>query len=139
MPQSCGIRRGANWPRRLHIGGRFAQRKGALGRGSLSLLKTNMVVVLIVLAIGQIIGWGTIGLPAVVGRQMAADLGMDIVEVFAGTSVLYLVMGFCAPLLANAFGRHGARRVMIAGAAVATPGFLVLALSNGEVSYFAGW
>jgi len=105
----------------------------------LSYLKTNMVVVLIVLAIGQIIGWGTIGLPAVVGRQMAADLGLDIVEVFAGTSVLYLVMGFCAPLLANTFGRHGARRVMIAGAAIAAPGFLVLALSRGEVSYFAGW
>jgi MFS family permease len=104
----------------------------------LPLLKTNMVV-LIVLAVGQIIGWGTIGLPAVVGRQMAADLGMDIVEVFAGTSVLYVVMGLCAPALANAFGRHGARRVMIAGAAIAVPGFLVLALSHGEVSYFAAW
>ncbi|MBV8921435.1 MAG: MFS transporter [Bradyrhizobium sp.] len=113
--------------------------KGALGQGSLTHLKSNMVVVLIVLAIGQIIGWGTIGLPAVVGRQLAADLGMDIVEVFAGTSVLYLVMGFCAPLLANAFGRHGARRVMIAGAAVATPGFLMLAFSRGEVSYFTAW
>jgi MFS family permease len=105
----------------------------------LSPLKKNMLVVLIVLAIGQIIGWGTIGLPAVVGRQMAADLGMDIVEVFAGTSVLYVVMGLCAPALANAFGRFGARRVMIAGAAIAAPGFLVLALSSGEVGYFAGW
>jgi MFS family permease len=99
----------------------------------------NMIVVLIVVAIGQIIGWGTIGLPPVVGREIAADLGMDIVEVFAGTSVLYVVMGLCAPALANAFGRHGARRVMIAGAATAVPGFLLLALSRGEVSFFAAW
>jgi hypothetical protein len=53
----------------------------------------NMFIVLIVLAIGQIIGWGTIALPPVVGREIAADLGIDIVEVFAGTSVLYVVMG----------------------------------------------
>jgi MFS family permease len=99
----------------------------------------NMVVVLIVLAIGQIIGWGTIGLPPVVGRDIAADLGIDIVEVFAGTSVLYVVMGLCAPALANTFGRYGARAVMIAGAAIAVPGFLVLALSRGEISYFAAW
>jgi MFS family permease len=98
-----------------------------------------MIVVLIVLAIGQIIGWGTIGLPPVVGREIAADLGIDIVEVFAGTSVLYVVMGLCAPALANTFGRHGARRVMIGGAAIAVPGFVVLGLSRGEVSYFAAW
>lgn len=101
--------------------------------------KKNMIVVLIVLAIGQIIGWGTIALPPVVGREIAADLGIDIVEVFAGTSVLYVVMGLCAPALANAFGRHGARRVMIGGAAIAVPGFVVLAFSRGEVSYFAAW
>ena len=98
-----------------------------------------MIVVLIVLAIGQIIGWGTIGLPPVVGREIAADLGIDIVEVFAGTSVLYVVMSLCAPALANTFGRHGARRVMIGGAAIAVPGFVVLGISRGEVSYFAAW
>jgi hypothetical protein len=56
---------------------------------------------LIVLAITQLIGWGTIGLTAVIGRRMAADLDLDLAVVFAGSSVLYLVMGLCSPLLAS--------------------------------------
>ena len=48
-----------------------------------------MLRVLPVLAIGQIIGWGTIGLLAVVGTQVAADLHMDISAVFAGNSIFY--------------------------------------------------
>jgi predicted MFS family arabinose efflux permease len=110
----------------------------AFWQGIIVALKINMVV-LIVLAIGQIIGWGTIGLPPVIGRQMAADLGMDIVEVFAGSSVLYVVMGLWGPALASPFRRLGARRVMVGGAAMAAPGFLLLALAQGPVSYFAAW
>src|SRR5450631_1855132 len=58
----------------------------------------NIIGVLIVLATAQIIGWGTIGLLTVVGGQVAADLHMDITAVFAGSSVLYVVMGLCAPI-----------------------------------------
>src|SRR6266700_2091326 len=78
----------------------------------------SIIRVLIVLAITQIIGWGTIGLLAVVGRQVAADLHMDISAVFAGSSVLYVVMGLCAPFLAKPFTRFGARLVMMAGSIV---------------------
>src|SRR5882757_7820794 len=34
----------------------------------------TIIRVLIVLAIAQVVGWGTISLPAVIGRQVAADL-----------------------------------------------------------------
>ena len=95
--------------------------------------------ILIVLAVAQVIGWGTIGLPAVIGRQLAADLHMNIATVFAGTSVLYVVMGLWAPALAKAFARFGARRVMIVGTILATPGFALLALSHGPVLYFTAW
>jgi hypothetical protein len=63
------------------------------------LLQPNkkIVGVLLVVAIGQVIGWGTIGLLAVVGRQVAADLHMDISAVFAGNSTFYVVTGLCAP------------------------------------------
>ena len=71
--------------------------------------------VLIVLAIGQIIGWGTVGLLAVVGGQIAAELHMDLSAVFAGSSIFYALMGLCAPILAKPFILFGARRVMIAG------------------------
>jgi predicted MFS family arabinose efflux permease len=95
--------------------------------------------VLFVLAVTQLIGWGTVSLPAVIGRQLAADLGMDIAAVFAGTSVFYIAMGVASPWLAGPFTRHGARRVMMAGTLVAVPGFALLAAAQGPVVYFAGW
>ena len=70
---------------------------------------------------------------------MADDLKMDIPSVFAGGSVLYVVMGLWAPFLAKAFARFGARRVMIGGTIVAALGFLLLAWCKRPLLYFAGW
>src|SRR6478609_458336 len=105
------------------------------------LLQPNkkIIGVLLVAAIGQVIGWGTIGLLAVVGRQVAADLHMDITAVFAGNSIFYVVMGLWAPFLARAFTQFGARRVMIAGTVVAAPGFVLLSLSHGPALYCTAW
>lgn len=94
---------------------------------------------LIILAIAQIIGWGTVGLPAIVGQQIAIDLKLGIATVFAGSSVLYVAMGLWAPVLAKAFVRFGARPMMVAGSILAAPGFALLAFSQGAVGYFAGW
>jgi MFS family permease len=94
---------------------------------------------LLVLAITQLIGWGTIGLPAVIGRDLAADLGMSLPAVFAGSSVLYVTMGLCAPWLAKAFARHGARKVMMVGTVVTLPGFVVLSFAHEPMLYFIGW
>lgn len=99
----------------------------------------NVLRALIVLAITQLIGWGTVSLPAVIGRQLSADLGLDIAVVFAGTSVFYLAMGLCAPLLTRPFMRHGARAVMMAGTLVSVPGFVLLAHAEGPLLFFAGW
>jgi predicted MFS family arabinose efflux permease len=95
--------------------------------------------VLLVLAITQLIGWGTIGLPAIIGRDLAADLAMSLPAVFAGTSVLYVSMGLCAPWLARFFTKLGARKVMMAGTVVAAPGFLLLAAAREPILYFAAW
>lgn len=99
----------------------------------------RLIGVLLVLAITQLIGWGTIGLPAVIGRDLGADLGMSLPAVFAGSSVLYVTMGLCAPWLAKAFARHGARKVMMVGTVVSAPGYIVLCLAREPVLYFAGW
>ena len=95
--------------------------------------------VLVVLAITQVIGWGTIGLLAVVGGQVAADLHMDISAVFAGNSIFYVLMGLCAPVLARPFTQFGARRVMIAGTIIGAPGFVLLSLAHGPIQFFAAW
>jgi predicted MFS family arabinose efflux permease len=94
----------------------------------------KIVGALLVLAITQIIGWGTVGLPAVVGRQMAADLDMTIAAVFAGTSVLYVTMGLSSPFLVRLLVRHGARLVMTVGALLAVPGFSLLAFAHGSAT-----
>lgn len=95
----------------------------------------KIISVLFVLAVTQVIGWGTVSLPAIIGRQVAADLGMNIEAAFAGSSVLYVVMGLWAPVLAKGFMRFGARRVMMAGAVLAAPGFVLLSVSTGPVLY----
>lgn len=95
--------------------------------------------VLIVLAIGQVIGWGTVGLLSVVGTQVAADLHMDISAVFAGSSIFYVLMGLCAPILAKPFTQFGARRVMIAGTIIGAPGFVLLSLAHGPILFFVAW
>jgi predicted MFS family arabinose efflux permease len=94
---------------------------------------------LLVLSIGQVAGWGTISLPAILGSRIAGDLHMDIAAVFAGSSVLYVVMGLGAPFLAKPFTRYGARRIMAAGTLAAVPGFVALSLANGPGLYFAAW
>ena len=99
----------------------------------------NIIGILVVVAIGQVIGWGTVGLLAVVGREVAADLGMDITAVFAGNSIFYVATGLSAPVLARAFIRFGARRVMISGSIIAAPGFVLLSYATGPVSFFAAW
>jgi MFS family permease len=104
-----------------------------------SIADLRIVRVLAVLAITQLIGWGTVSLPAVIGRQLAAGLGMDMAAVFAGTSVFYIAMGIASPWLARPFTRYGTRRVMMAGTLVAAPGFMLLATAQGPLGYFAGW
>jgi predicted MFS family arabinose efflux permease len=99
----------------------------------------NLFPILVVLAITQLIGWGTVSLPAVIGEQLARDLGLSLPAVFAGTTVMLVVTGFAAPLMANAFVKYGARLVMSAGSLVAVPGFLLLAAATGPLLYYAGW
>jgi predicted MFS family arabinose efflux permease len=99
----------------------------------------TIVRVLLVLAITQLVGWGTIGLPAVVGRDIAADLHMSLPAVFAGSSVLFVATGLCAPWLAPAYTRLGARRVMMLGTLVAVPGFVLLAFATEPVLYYVAW
>jgi len=64
---------------------------------------------------------------------------MSLPAVFAGSSVLYVTMGLCAPWLAKAFARHGARKVMMVGTVVSVPGYMVLCFAREPMVYFAGW
>ena len=99
----------------------------------------RVLTALVVLTVTQLIGWGTLSLPAVLGRDMAADLGMTLTAIFASTSVLYMSMGLCSPLLARPFVKHGGRRVMIAGTLLAAPGYGLLSAAQEPIIYYMAW
>lgn len=95
--------------------------------------------ILVILAITQLTGWGTISLPAVLGEQFARDLGMSLPGAFAGTAVMLVVSGITTPLIANIFVKYGARLVMSAGSLIAVPGFLLLSVAQEPLVYYASW
>ena len=95
--------------------------------------------ILPVLAITQLISWGTLVLPAIAGNRIAADLHLDLPTVFAGNSILYVTMGLCAPLLAKPFQRFGARCVMMVGVTIAALGMVVQACAQGAALYIVAW
>ncbi|WP_429029285.1 MFS transporter [Bradyrhizobium sp. I1.14.4] len=82
---------------------------------------------------------GGLGLPAIVGNRIAADLQIAPPTVFAGSSILYVTMGLCGPLLAGPFRRVGARHVMMIGTVIAALGFVMLACAPEAVLYFIAW
>jgi MFS family permease len=93
-----------------------------------------------VLAVTQLIGWGTtfesIG---VLGRRLAPDLGLANEIVYAGLSVMMMVSALASPLVGRMLDRHGAARVMAAGSLFFAAGLVVLAISTGIVTYAAAW
>ena len=95
--------------------------------------------ILVVLAVSQVIGWGTISLPAVIGDRFAQDLSLSLPSVFAGSTTMLVVTGIAALLLTNAFVVHGARIVMAAGTVIAAAGFVLLANATGPIEYFLAW
>ena len=95
--------------------------------------------VLFVLAVTQVIGWGTISLPAVIGEQLSRDVGIRLPLVFAGSTTMLAVTGITALVLSPAFVAYGARLVMATGSVVAALGFLLLANAYGPIVYFLGW
>jgi predicted MFS family arabinose efflux permease len=105
----------------------------------MSRTEPSIPLIVVVLAITQLVGWGTMSLPAVIGEQLAQDLGLSLPAVFAGTTTNLVVTGITGMLLANVFVRYGAARVMAVGSLIAAPGFWLLATASGPLSYYAGW
>ncbi|KNY22880.1 hypothetical protein [Methylobacterium sp. ARG-1] len=49
--------------------------------------------VLIIIAIAQIVGWGSVSLTSIVGARIAVDLGVDVAAVFAGNAFAAACIG----------------------------------------------
>lgn len=93
-----------------------------------------------ILAAGQIVGWGTtFDMPGVLGRQIAADLGMSNALAFGGLTAMMLIGGFAGPWTGQLIERHGAAKMLAAGAATMATGLLAMSLAQGVLVYYAAW
>lgn len=95
--------------------------------------------VLLVLALTQITGWGTIGVLPVIAPKVAAEFASSLPSVFLGTSVMFVAMGLTAPWAGRAFRRFGTRQAMAAGAGGIGLGLGLLALSPNLVFFWMAW
>ncbi|MGO7688629.1 MFS transporter [Rhizobium ruizarguesonis] len=93
-----------------------------------------------VLAVTQLIGWGTtFDMLGVMGRIVAPDLGLANEVVFAGLTIMMVVSAIVGPATGRWLGRYGAARVLSAASLTFALGLLLLAAANGIVLYASAW
>ncbi|APO66907.1 major facilitator superfamily protein [Rhizobium gallicum] len=93
-----------------------------------------------VLAVSQLIGWGTtFDMLGVMGRVVAPDLGLPNEVVFAGLTVMMVVSAIAGPATGRWLARFGAARVLAASSVTFATGLLMLAATHGVVLYAAAW
>lgn len=93
-----------------------------------------------VLAVTQLIGWGTtFEMPAVLGRIIARDIGVDNEIAFAGLTVMMLVSALLGPTVGDWLERYGAAKILAAGSLVFVVGLVVMAFAVGPLSYLGAW
>lgn len=97
------------------------------------------LAVLLLLALTQVAGWGSVGVLPVIAAPVAAEFGTALSSVFLGTSGMYVAMGLAAPWAGRAIRRFGARAVMAAGAGAIGVGLGLVALAPGLGIFWAAW
>lgn len=101
--------------------------------------RSQQIRALVVLAVTQLIGWGSVGLLPVLASRIAPDLGVPLPAVFAGSSAMYVTMGLAAPVAGRGLRRWGGRRVMAVGSLLAAAGLGALALAPGHAWFLLAW
>ncbi len=97
------------------------------------------IFVFIILAFTQVVGWGVVGFLPVLASSIADDLRIPLPTVFVGTTIFYASMGLAAPVIGKAFGRFGAKTVMVLGAVLIGLGLGFISLSGVPLVYLASW
>lgn len=93
-----------------------------------------------VLAITQLIGWGTtFDMLGVMGRVIAPSLGLPNEMIFAGLTVMMVVSAFAGPTTGRWLGRYGAAKVLAGSSITFAIGLLLLAATTNIVMYAAAW
>jgi MFS family permease len=92
------------------------------------------------LSLKQVLAWGTTYyLPSILERQIGAELGLQREVIFGGVTLMLLVAAALAPAAGRYIDKHGAHRPMVAGALALSLGLSTIGMSQGAMTYLAGW
>ncbi len=93
-----------------------------------------------VLAVTQLIGWGTtFDMLGVMGRVIAPSLGLPNEAIFAGLTVMMVISAFAGPATGRWLGRYGAAKVLAASSVIFAAGLLLLAAAANIAVYALAW
>ncbi|ANM09791.1 MFS transporter [Rhizobium leguminosarum bv. trifolii] len=93
-----------------------------------------------VLAVTQLIGWGTtFDMLGVMGRIVAPALGLANEVVFAGLTIMMMISAMLGPATGRWLARYGAARVLSASSLTFALGLSLLAAANGVLLYATAW
>ena len=93
-----------------------------------------------VLALGQIVGWGTTYyMPSVLAPDLGRDLGLDTTGVFLGVTTMVAFGGLASPLAGRLLDRWGAGRFMVAAPLTIGLGHALVAAFPSAATWYAAW
>lgn len=83
---------------------------------------TSRVRLIGVLALGQIISWGSgFDMLAILAPRIGGELAIGNEIVFAGLTIMMLISALCGPLLGRMLVQRGAAPVLVAGSVLLPP------------------
>lgn len=93
-----------------------------------------------VLAVTQLIGWGTtFEVLGVMGRIVAPEFGLPNEVIFGGLSIMMVVSALAGPTTGRLLERHGAAKVLAAGATAFGVGLALLSVAGSLAVYLFAW
>jgi predicted MFS family arabinose efflux permease len=93
-----------------------------------------------ILAVGQIVGWGTtFYLPGIIGRDMARDLALSSEAAYGGITVMVVTSAVLSPIVGRWLDRYGTRWFMACGSLLMAGGLAALSQVTSLAGYLAAW
>jgi len=97
-------------------------------------------IVITVLGVAQILGWGTsFYFPAVFAQPILKDTGWSLGFIVGGTSIGLLIAGLVSPQVGRLIDRHGGRPVLLASPLLFAGGLVGVGLSPSLPVYLVSW
>lgn len=100
----------------------------------------RLPLLVILLSLGQIVGWGTTYyMPSVLAPALERDLGLDATGLYLGVTVMVGLGGLASPLAGRMLDRGGAARLLPIGPLAIGAGHLLVAALPSIATWYVAW